>query len=94
MTTASKETPTATTRLGILQKHQLPLLAAITLLALALRLYRLGEWSFWIDEVFTVNRIEFHYSSLALMLENIPPHTNWFPAVAAANGRCYQFLGR
>jgi mannosyltransferase len=32
-------------------------LAAITLLALFLRFYRLGDWGFWIDEVLTVNRI-------------------------------------
>jgi mannosyltransferase len=32
-------------------------LAAITLLALLLRLYKLGEWGFWIDEVLTVNRV-------------------------------------
>jgi mannosyltransferase len=76
MTTPSYETPTAT---NILRKYQLPLLAAIMLLALVLRLYKLGEWSFWIDEVFTVNRIEHHYSSLALLLENIPPRTNWVP---------------
>ena len=76
MTTPSHETPTAT---NILHKYQLPLLAAITLLALVLRLYRLGEWSFWIDEVFTVNRIEHHYSSLTLVLENLPPRTNWLP---------------
>ena len=29
-------------------------LIAITLLALALRLYKLGAWSFWIDELFTI----------------------------------------
>jgi mannosyltransferase len=32
-------------------------LAAVTGLALLLRLYRLGEWGFWIDEVLTVNRV-------------------------------------
>ena len=34
------------------------LLAGITLLALILRFYKLGEWSFWIDEIFTVNRAQ------------------------------------
>lgn len=32
---------------------QYVLLATITLVALALRLYRLGQWSFWIDELLT-----------------------------------------
>lgn len=31
-------------------------LGAITLLALGLRFFRLGEWSFWIDEIYTINR--------------------------------------
>lgn len=31
-------------------------LAVITVMAGALRFYKLGEWSFWIDEVYTVNR--------------------------------------
>ena len=34
---------------------QLGLLIAITLLAALLRIYKLGEWSFWIDEVLWVN---------------------------------------
>jgi 4-amino-4-deoxy-L-arabinose transferase-like glycosyltransferase len=31
-------------------------LALITLLAAALRFYRLGEWSFWIDELYSIRR--------------------------------------
>ena len=31
-------------------------LAAITLLAAALRFYQLGAWGFWIDEIYTINR--------------------------------------
>jgi mannosyltransferase len=38
-------------------------LAAVVAVAAALRFYRLGDWSFWIDEVFTVNR------ALAQMLD-------------------------
>src|SRR5688500_2570378 len=34
-------------------RRQAAVLAAITLLAAALRLCRLGEWSFWIDEAIT-----------------------------------------
>ncbi|MCL4871405.1 MAG: glycosyltransferase family 39 protein [Anaerolineae bacterium] len=35
--------------------YQYGMLAVVVLLAAALRFYRLGDWSFWIDEVFTVN---------------------------------------
>lgn len=40
-------------------------LAAVTLLALGLRLFRLGEWSFWIDEVLTVNYVLDGYRPLS-----------------------------
>lgn len=43
---------------------QYGLLAVIVLIAAALRLFKLGEWSFWFDEVFTINRTLAHYSSL------------------------------
>jgi mannosyltransferase len=33
-------------------------LGGITLLALVLRMYKLGEWSFWIDEVYTIQRVQ------------------------------------
>jgi mannosyltransferase len=58
---------------------QYALLAAITLFAAALRFYKLGEWSFWIDEIYTIGRAQAHYSSVELTLRNIPPHTNWVP---------------
>ena len=45
----------------------------ITLFAAALRFYRLGEWSFWIDEIFTINHAVSHFSSTELLLKNIPP---------------------
>lgn len=59
--------------------YQYLLLASITLLAAMLRFYKLGEWSFWIDEIFTINRAMSHYSSLELILVNIPPVRNWVP---------------
>jgi len=40
--------------------YQYGFLAAITLLAIVLRFYKLGEWSFWIDEIFTVRRVQAH----------------------------------
>jgi mannosyltransferase len=55
------------------------LLGLITLLAALLRFYKLGEWSFWIDEIYTMGRAQAHYSSLELILRNIPPSRNWIP---------------
>jgi hypothetical protein len=55
------------------------LLAAITLLAAALRFYKLGEWSFWVDEFYSVNRAINHFSSPELIFQNIPPERYWIP---------------
>lgn len=65
--------------LATVNRLQTVALAAITFLAATLRFYKLGEWSFWIDEIYTINHSQAHYSSVALMLRNIPPHTNWIP---------------
>ena len=54
------------------------LLAAITILAALLRLYKIGEWSFWIDEIYTINRAQIHFSDPALLLRNLPS-TLWLP---------------
>lgn len=54
-------------------------LALITLLGAALRFYKLGAWSFWIDEIFTINHAQAHFSTPRLILENIPPNRNWIP---------------
>jgi uncharacterized membrane protein len=51
----------------------------ITLFAAAMRFYRLGEWSFWIDEIFTINHAVSHFSTTELLLKNIPPSRNWIP---------------
>lgn len=55
----------AATILGT-HRFELLLLVAITVLAFALRFYKLGEWSFWRDEMFTVSGREdgFNYSFL------------------------------
>lgn len=45
---------------------QYVLLAAILLLATVLRFYKLGEWSFWTDEVITVNRAHQNLSQVFL----------------------------
>jgi hypothetical protein len=39
------------------QTNQLVLLGAITLFATILRFYKLGEWSFWWDEMFTIRDV-------------------------------------
>jgi mannosyltransferase len=51
----------------------------ITLLAAALRFYKLGEWSFWIDEIYTLNHAMAHFSTPELILQHIPPNRNWVP---------------
>jgi 4-amino-4-deoxy-L-arabinose transferase-like glycosyltransferase len=54
-------------------------LLMITLFAAALRFYRLGEWSFWIDELYTINHAMAHFSSWELIRDHIPPYRNWVP---------------
>lgn len=54
-------------------------LGLITLLAAALRFYKLGMWSFWIDEIYTINHALSHFSTPQLILDNIPPARNWVP---------------
>jgi uncharacterized membrane protein len=60
-------------------KAQLLLLAGVIVVAGILRFYKLGQWSFWIDELYTIERIQAHYSTLQATLRNVPPHTNWIP---------------
>ena len=54
-------------------------LALITLVAAGLRIYKLGAWSFWIDEIFTINHATAHFSTPQLILEYLPPNRNWVP---------------
>jgi 4-amino-4-deoxy-L-arabinose transferase-like glycosyltransferase len=69
------------------------LLAAITLLALALRFFKLGQWSFWIDEIYTINHAQAHFSSLALILQHIPPHRNWVPISVISTASALNLAG-
>jgi hypothetical protein len=55
------------------------LLISITLLAAGLRFFKLGEWSFWIDEIYTIDHAVAHFSTPELIFENIPPIRNWVP---------------
>lgn len=65
----------------------------ITAFAAALRFYRLGEWSFWIDEIFTINHAVAHFSTGQLILENIPPNRNWVPVSVISAAHVLNFLG-
>ena len=65
----------------------------IILLGAALRFYRLGEWSFWFDEISTINRASTHYSDLGGLIRNIPPATNWIPLSVILTGFVMNTLG-
>jgi 4-amino-4-deoxy-L-arabinose transferase-like glycosyltransferase len=68
-------------------------LAVITLLAAGLRFYRLGEWSFWIDEIFTINHAMSHFSTIELLLKNIPPSRNWIPVSVILDAQALKLWG-
>jgi mannosyltransferase len=78
---------------GLRQRYELGLLVAITLLALVLRFYKLGEWSFWIDEIFTIGRIRAHYNSVDAIVHNIPPITTWLPLSLLLTSSALNLLG-
>lgn len=69
------------------------LLAGIILVAAALRFYKLGDWSFWIDEIYTLGRAQAHYSTLESTLRNIPPNTNWVPVSVLLTSAAVKALG-
>ena len=68
-------------------------LLLITLLGAAFRLFRLGEWSFWIDEIYTLNHDIQHFSTPKLILENIPPLRNWIPISVIMTAQVLNFGG-
>jgi mannosyltransferase len=65
----------------------------ITILGATLRFYKLGAWSFWIDEIYTINHARAHYSNLALLMENIPPERNWVPISVILAAQALNVLG-
>src|SRR5688572_11508460 len=69
------------------------LLFLITLVAAALRLYKLGAWSFWIDEIYTISHATAHFSSMELILEHIPPAKNWVPTSVILTAQALNVLG-
>jgi hypothetical protein len=58
--------------------YQYASLTVIVLLAALLRFYKLGEWSMWIDEIYTINRAQVHFSDPVRVLQNLPS-TLWLP---------------
>jgi mannosyltransferase len=62
-----------------LQYIEFVILAGITFLAIVLRMYRLGEWSFWIDEIFTIIRVQEEFGSLEKLRQHLPLDTSIFP---------------
>src|SRR6266498_2165191 len=87
-------------RIGIIAKEisQRPwfnyvLLFLITLLAAAFRFYKLGVWSFWIDEWYTINHATAHFSTPELILDNIAPVRNWVPISVISTAQVLNILG-
>jgi len=68
-------------------------LALITLFAAMLRFYKLGAWSFWIDEIYTVNHAAQHFSTLKSLVENIPPARNWIPLSVILTAQAFNLWG-
>lgn len=68
------------------------LLAGITLVALILRFYKLGEWSFWFDEIFTVNRATVHYNDLGYVIRRLPQQV-WLPVSVLLTGQSLTLFG-
>jgi 4-amino-4-deoxy-L-arabinose transferase-like glycosyltransferase len=68
-------------------------LLLITILAAALRFYKLGAWSFWIDEIFTINHAVRHFGNIGLLLDHIPPARNWVPMSVILTAQVLNLLG-
>jgi mannosyltransferase len=69
------------------------MLAAITLLAAMLRFYKLGEWSFWIDEIFTINRALAQYSNFETIVHYLPPNSYWVPSSFILTAQALNMFG-
>ena len=68
-------------------------LALITFFAAVLRFYKLGEWSFWIDELYTINHAMAHFSTPDLIFSHIPPSRNWVPISVILTAQAINFWG-
>ncbi len=68
-------------------------LLLITMLAAGFRLYKLGAWSFWVDEIFTINHALRHFGNIELLLGHIPPARNWVPVSVILTAQVLNLLG-
>ena len=67
---------------------QIAILAAITLFGAALRFYDLGEWSLWIDEIYTIDRARTHVNLTTILREW------WHPSLSVIlTGLSLEWLG-
>ena len=69
------------------------LLFLIILLGAVLRFYKLGEWSFWIDEIYTINHAMRHFGNWELILDHIPPYRNWVPVSVILTAQALNIWG-
>ncbi|KAA3661568.1 MAG: hypothetical protein DWQ04_16030 [Chloroflexi bacterium] len=65
------------------QLFQVVTIFTITLLGLAFRLFRLGDWSFWIDEIFSLRSIQ----------SSLEPPLEFFPLSNIITGNVISILG-
>ena len=72
--------------------YQYVILTVIILLATALRFYKLGEWSMWIDEIYTINRAQIHFSDPIRVLQNLPS-TLWLALSVILTNISLQIFG-
>jgi len=68
------------------------ILTAVVLLAIALRFFKLGEWSMWIDEIYTINRAQIHFSDPVHVIQNLP-NTLWLPISVILTNIAVSLLG-
>lgn len=69
------------------------ILLLITILAAVFRFYKLGVWSFWIDEIYTISHATAHFSTPQLILDNIPPVRDTVPVSVILTAQVLNLLG-
>lgn len=79
--------------LSSMERHQYLILAVFTIFAGVIRFFRLGEWSFWVDEISTINRVQAHYMDFDSILGNIPPYANWIPISLLGTSAAVKLFG-
>lgn len=80
-------------KLEIDARLEIAALTTVTLLAMVLRFYKLGEWSFWFDEIFTVNRVLAHFSNPAAMFGCGFPGSIWVQLSLVLTCQAFNLFG-